>query len=352
MKIWLYKGGIKLLTKSGVGRAYEHQISALEEKGIAYTTKFTNDYDIIQLNTIFPDAVFMALFARIMRKKVVYYAHSTMEDFRKSFIGSDLLAPLFKIWIKFCYGLGDVIITPTEYSKDLLKSYEIKKEIINLSNGIDLNFYQREFDFRMQFREKYHFNDTDKIIISAGHYIERKGIEDFAELAKKMPEYQFMWFGYTNLNLIPDKIKKIIQTKLPNLHFPGYIVKDELKQAYCGSDLFLFLTHEETEGIVLLEALAMKIPILIRDIPIYEIWLESKKQIYKGSSLEEFESLTRDIIEGEVPSLIEEGYLKVNERSISFVGNSLYDIYNITLNSYAESYQNSDSNRKPIGIYR
>jgi 1,2-diacylglycerol-3-alpha-glucose alpha-1,2-glucosyltransferase len=31
---------------------------------------------------------------------------------------------------------------------------------------------------------------------------------------------------------------------------------------YKTGDLFLFLTHEETEGIVLLEALSMKIPSL------------------------------------------------------------------------------------------
>ena len=162
---------------------------------------------------------------------------------------------MFKSWIKFCYSRGD-IITPTDYSKILLNTYGIRKNIISLSNGIDLEFYQRDNDLGKQFRERYQFSETDKIIMSVGHYIERKGIEDFVKLAKRMPDYQFLWFGYTNVNLIPEKIKKLIQTKLPNLHFPGYVSSEELKQAYCGSDLFLFLTQEETEGIVLLEALA------------------------------------------------------------------------------------------------
>ena len=46
-----------------------------------------------------------------------------MEDFRSSFKGSNALAPLFKRWITFCYGLGDVVLTPTEYSRRLLESY-------------------------------------------------------------------------------------------------------------------------------------------------------------------------------------------------------------------------------------
>jgi 1,2-diacylglycerol-3-alpha-glucose alpha-1,2-glucosyltransferase len=352
MKVWLYQGGMKLVSKSGVGKAYEHQRTALEEKRIAFSTRFSHDYNIVQLNTIFPDSLLVALTAKIMGKKVVYYAHSTMEDFKKSFKGSDIIAPLFKSWIKFCYSIGDIIITPTDYSKNLLNTYGIGKSIISLSNGIDLDFYQRNDVLGKQFREKYHFSETDKIIISVGHYIERKGIEDFVELARRMPNYQFIWFGYTNINLIPERIKKLIQTKLPNLHFPGYVSSEELAQAYCGSDLFLFLTQEETEGIVLLEALAMKIPILIRDIPIYENWLIDRQQVYKGKTNDEFEILIKDILEGQVPNLIEEGYLKVQERSISKVGNVLRDIYQDLLITDIHNKRNTESDVNEAVIIR
>ena len=37
------------------------------------------------------------------------------------------------------------------------------------------------------------------------------------------------------------------------------------------------MTHEETEGIVVLEALATETPIVIRDIPVYYEWLEHGK---------------------------------------------------------------------------
>ena len=328
MKIWLYKGGMKVASQSGIRIAYEHQKAALDEKKVPYTTEFNRNYDILQLNTIFPDSLLMAVVAKIMGKKVVYYAHSTMEDFKKSFKGSDFFAPLFKKWIRFCYRMGDIIITPTEYSKDLLESYNMERTIISLSNGIDLQSYQRDSIAGNLFREKYKFQKDDKIIISVGHYIERKGIEDFVELAKKLPEYQFVWFGYTNPNLIPKKIQRIIKMQLPNLHFPGYVSREELKAAYSGSDLFLFLTYEETEGIVLLEALAMKIPILIRDIPIYEKWLEHKMQVYKGKNMEEFETYINEIVCGKLPRLMDNGYLKVEERTINMVGDELVKIYN------------------------
>lgn len=52
-----------------------------------------------------------------------------MEDFRRSFRGSDRLAPLFRKWITFCYSLGDVVLTPTEYSRRLLESYGLKPPV-------------------------------------------------------------------------------------------------------------------------------------------------------------------------------------------------------------------------------
>ena len=160
-----------------------------------------------------------------------------------------------------------------------------------------------------------------------GLYIERKGILDFVEMAKKLKDYKFVWFGYTNLNTVPPKIKEAVQTKLDNLYFPGYVEREVLKGAYSSANLFWFPTHEETEGIVLLEALAMKIPVLIRDIPIYEGWLEDGKNLYKASSFMEFEQKIRDIVEKRLPDLTEEGYKIAKERDIKIIGKQLKQIY-------------------------
>jgi len=327
MKILLYTGLLKLVEKSGVGRAIHHQQKALEESGISYTTNIKDSYDIVQLNTIFPDSVFVAILAKLRGKKVVYYAHSTMEDFKNSFKGSNLVAPLFKKWIMFCYRLGDVIITPTEYSKKLLKGYGIKKPIFALSNGVDLSYFSPSTEGAKAFREKYSLSDNQKVVISVGHYIERKGIDDFIKLAKGMPEVTFIWFGYTNPNLIPSIISEAINTAPKNVIFPGYICRDELRDAYSGSDLFLFLTHEETEGIVLLEALAMRIPILIRDIPIYREHFSDGKELYKGSTLDEFEDKIKKILNGGLPSLQHSGYKVVEQKDIGIIGAQLQDIY-------------------------
>jgi len=327
MKVLLYQGGIRIVNKSGIGVAFENQKKALFENHIPFTVALKNEYDIAQFNTIFPDSVLVAYFLKRKGKKIIYYGHSTMEDFKKSFKGSDLFAPLFKKWIKFCYSLGDVIITPTQYSKTLLERYGIQKPIYAVSNGIDLDFYKRENGNRNRFRAKYNLGDNEKVILSVGHYIERKGILDFLELARKMPECIFIWFGYTNPKIIPAKIQEAIHRKSANVIFPGYVSNQELRDAYVGSDLFTFLTYEETEGIVLLEAIALKIPVIIRDIPIYENEFIHGETIYKGTNIIEFKKLAQDILNNNIPLVTESAYELANDKELGNVGNKMKDIY-------------------------
>lgn len=223
-----------------------------------------------------------------------------------------------------CYNSGDIIITPSIYSKKLLQSYGITKDIRVLSNGIDTSYYTHNEEMREEFKKKH---KGRKVIMSAGLWIDRKGITDFVELAKRMPQYDFVWYGESNLYTVPAKIRKAVKTKLPNLSFPGYISKAELKDAYNNSDLFLFMSKEETEGIVILEALAMKIPTLIRDIPVYEGWLTDSKDVYKAKTLSEFETKITGILENKLPSVVEGGYNVAKERDIKEVGKRLKAIY-------------------------
>lgn len=183
MKTYIYEGGLGIVAKSGVGSAIKHQKNMLKQADIE-EAKSWKEADIVHINTVFPDSVLAACLAKMQGKKVVYYGHSTMEDFRNSFIGSNRFAPLFKKWICFCYGLGDIVITPTEYSKGLLKSYGIQKKIYAVSNGVDTEFFQsrNKEKEKQELHEKYKIPMNRKVVVSAGHLIQRKGILDFLSL--------------------------------------------------------------------------------------------------------------------------------------------------------------------------
>ena len=117
MKVLLYTEGLKTIGKSGLGKAIQHQIKALEYVNVNYTLNPNDDYDILHINTYFPKSYMLAKRAKKNGKKIVYHAHSTEEDYKNGFIFSKQTSKMFKKWLIKCYKLGDVIVTPTLYSK-------------------------------------------------------------------------------------------------------------------------------------------------------------------------------------------------------------------------------------------
>lgn len=326
IKVCLYSEMQKQIEKSGVGRAIYHQKNAAGQNGIEIVESI-EEADVVHINTVFFKSWLVAKRAKKMGKAVVYHAHSTREDFRNSYIGSNLFSGFFQKWITFCYQLGDIIVTPSEYAKGLLLGYGIKRPIRVVSNGIDLKDYRRDEAAGQRFREKYGIRPEEKVVIGVGLVMGRKGIVDFVELAKRLPQYRFLWFGDSNLNLVGSAVRKAAKTKLPNLTFAGYVDKKSLQEAHCGSDLFLFPSFEETEGIVVLEALALKTPSLLRRIPVYDGWLEENRNVYMAGSVDEFEQKITAILEQKLPDLTEEGYHVAEQKRIEDVGKQLSAIY-------------------------
>lgn len=336
MSIQLYTGSLFLVRRSGVGQAMLHQREMLSRAGIASTEHFVPEARTVHINTVLPDAPLTALRAHLAGKKVVYYGHSTEEDFRNSFNGSNLVSPLFRRWVKFCYERGDVVITPTPYSKQLLESYGIRRPIYALSNGVDTDFFVPSPARRKVFREKYGVGERESAVLSVGHYIARKGLLDFVDMARKLPEVRFFWFGYTNPRLIPKEIRRAIAEAPSNLIFPGYVNQDELRDAYCGCDVFAFMSHEETEGIVVLEALACGIPTVVRDIPVYRDWLTDGVSVCKAKDNWEFVRKVSALLDGSLLSPAAGGLEVARSRGIAAVGQVLRTIYELEGLPYAD----------------
>lgn len=327
MKVLLYTENEKILSKSGLGKAIKHQMNALKAVNIEYTTNPKDDFDIAHINFYGLKSYKLAKKLKKQGKKIVYHAHSTEEDFRNSFIFSNQVSKLFKKWLIKCYTLGNAIITPTEYSKKLLQSYGIKNDIYVVSNGVELKNFGHDEKAGREFRKKYNFKKEDKIIVGIGLYIERKGIIDFVELAKQMPEYKFIWFGYSPLIFSRKNVRKAVNTKLNNLIFAGYVEQETICQALNGCDVYIAPTYEETEGITIIEAVSCKTNMVVRDIPVFDDWLVDGKNVYKARNVNEFKNKIEEIISGKLPSLVQEAYSIAEERKSENIGEKLKNVY-------------------------
>lgn len=327
MKILLYFEGQNAISTSGIGRALKHQMKALESVGVDYTLDPYDDYDVLHINTYFLNSKFIINKARRMNKAVIYHAHSTEEDFRNSFVFSNQLSPLYKKHLISLYSKADELITPTPYSKKILESYGIKVPINVVSNGIDLERFKYNDEKVKAFYKYFSLKQDDIIIIGVGLLFERKGIIDFIEVAKKFPEYKFIWFGDTPSISITRNVKDAISKRPVNVIMPGYVKGPIIEGAYLASKCFLFPSYEETEGIVVLEALASKCLTIVRDIGVFDPWLKNNQNVLMGKNNKEFENMIKYAISNNLDHIKENGYLTASERCIENIGKQLKDVY-------------------------
>jgi 1,2-diacylglycerol-3-alpha-glucose alpha-1,2-glucosyltransferase len=327
MKILLYAEGSKALSISGIGRALKHQQKALAHVGVSYTNNPKDTYDLAHINTIFYNSEHILKKCKRKNIPVIVHGHSTKEDFLNSFRFYKFISPWFNRRLIKMYKKADLIVTPTEYSKRLIDNYKTGTKVVVLSNGIVLSDYAHDEKKIMAFKQFFKINDGEKVIIGIGLLFVRKGIHDFFEIARSFPNIKFIWFGHLQRALTSIRVRQAIRNKPNNVVMPGYIDSDIIKGAFQYSECLLFPSYEETEGIVVLEALASRCPVICRDIGVYQRWLIDGKNCLKAKNNDEFIKKIKYVIKKDVSSLCDEGYEIVKTKAIENIGKELHKIY-------------------------
>ena len=333
MKVLLYSEGKNLFSKSGVGRALKHQMEALGKAGVNFTTDEKESFDIVHINTIGTGAEKLIKKCRKTKTPVVYNTHTTYEDFRDSFMLSNLAAPFIKRRIKKLYGSADYIVSPSSYTLGVIRGYGIDVEGEVISNGVSNKEFVKNEKYKEEFKKEYNINSP--LVICVGLPFRRKGILDFCAIAEKMPEVQFIWFGANISSMVTADVRKKIKNPPVNVRFPGYVSNETILGAYSAADSFFFPTYEENEGIVILEALSIKCPIVVRDIPVYKDWLQDGENCLKGKNNDEFIKKLEMFIKDKeyAEKITENGKKRAEERDLEIVGEKLKKVYENSVRS-------------------
>jgi 1,2-diacylglycerol-3-alpha-glucose alpha-1,2-glucosyltransferase len=269
-------------------------LQLLESDGVKFYENSFRICDILHAQTFGPIAFVMALVYKLCRKKVIIHAHTTPEDVKDSYRGSNFLSKCIKGYLSFYYNLADVCIAPSEYTKNvLLTTLSLKARIAVLSNGIDLSAFDNDPSLTAIFRKRWKLHN-DPVILSIGFAFIRKGIIDFIEVAERLPHYKFVWVGRILDGLfLPKDTQNVIKNAPSNVIFTGKI--NSIQEALSAADVFVFPSYEENQGIAVLEAAACSLPIVMRALPVY-VDYEDDVNCRKFHTIDEFTSAVEELI--------------------------------------------------------
>ncbi len=357
IKVLLYCDDSPLQARLRAESAFEKQRKALELAGVEYTLNSKENFDILHMNTVSLSSSIAIDEARRKGARIIYHAHAAEEDYRAFNVFFKFAAPSQRRRIISLYSKADCILVPTPHVRNVLKSYGIEKPVFVVSSGVDFDKFKKSYERERIFRNRFGISDNQKVVICSGGWHERKGVFDFIDIAKDFPDVRFIWFGSSPLSAITPEMRRAIMKKHPdNVLFAGRVQGDAYYGAFSAADAFLFPSYEETEALAVSEAMASQTPVLARNIPSYESWLENGKNCILSDNNSDFKKNLRSVLQKSPSLIVRAGYELAKTRSLENTGNELKKIYKYvfgddTVRKIREYLATKPENKLSIGLF-
>lgn len=225
-----------------------------------------NRYDIVHTQTPFSIGGPAVKWARQSGAKVVHTYHTLFAAYTEHYLW--FLPKALGIWYaksssrRYCNAC-DLLITPSSEMKDILLSYHVQKPIEIIPTGIRLERFEGCDGDR--FRKMKGYKPEDKLLLFMGRVAEEKNIDFLLKvvnrLKNKIANLRFLIAGE---GAAKKRLEKMTDELGLNevVHFAGYLSKEDWRDCYAASDLFVFASITETQGLVVTEAMAAGTPVV------------------------------------------------------------------------------------------
>lgn len=255
----------------GVHTAYIELTNALRKRpDIDLSVNIDRDVDITHIHTIGLYAFRRLLFAK--SKKVVS-AHLVPDSFVGSLVGAKYWLPLARLYLRWYYNKADMVLAVSDETNRQLVDMGVTAPIELFYNVVDTTRYVSTPQKRKTARKKLGIGLDKWVVIGAGQVQPRKRIDSFVKAAQKAPDVTFIWVGgmpFKQLAANSGDMQHLIDTAPKNVIFPGIVALDEMYSYYQAADVFFLPSIQETFGLVVVEAAAAGLPIVLRDIHDYD----------------------------------------------------------------------------------
>jgi 1,2-diacylglycerol 3-alpha-glucosyltransferase len=225
----------------------------------------TVDLDIIHGHSGGPISLLGWQLAKIRDIPFVETYHTMWRDYTHYFPFPHMLALWVAKRVSNVFGNEcDALIAPSEKVRKVLLSYGIKKPIHVIPSGIALELFTAQKKGFL--KEKLKISQDKKIALFVGRLDKEKSIdfllESFAKLIINKSDAILVLVGDgTEKERLQKKVQRLGIEKA--VYFAGTFLYGEMPKIYSDADIFVFASRSETQGLVIVEALACGLPVLV-----------------------------------------------------------------------------------------
>lgn len=226
--------------------------------------------DIVHSQSEFSTMIIARKITKSLGIPLVHTYHTMYEDYLSYFLKGKVInkARAAKI-IKMLLDKVNMVIAPTDKTKNALINYGVDEPIKIIPTGIDLSRFMIEFseDEKINLRKSIGISKEDKVLVYIGRIAQEKNIEEIIAnfkyiVAGEKKAKLLIVGGGPYLDVLKEEAYKL--NLLDNVIFIGMVKPEDVYKYYKISDMFVTASTSETQGLTYIEALSCGTPVICR----------------------------------------------------------------------------------------
>ncbi len=263
----------------GVGSAYLEQVSLVKESNLLDVhVNDKVDADIIHVHTIDPKNYIKMKSSDGITVSYVHFLPHTLDGSIRLPKG---VFQIFKKYVITFYKEADYLVVVNPIFIEDLKMYGIdENKIVYIPNYVSKEDFHPLSEVEVEIKKKELGIDRNSfVVIGVGQVQTRKGVLDFIDVAKKLPDITFVWCGGFSFGKITDgydELKEVVENPPRNVKFLGIIPRNQMNDMFNIADVLFMPSYNELFPMAILEAVNSYKPLLLRDLDLYKDILFNK----------------------------------------------------------------------------
>jgi glycosyltransferase involved in cell wall biosynthesis len=238
-------------------------------RAIKHMTPFLkqHQFDIIHIQTPFVAHYAGICLGKALGIRTIETYHTFFEEYLDKYIPLLPSALLHFVARRFscrqCNAV-DALVSPSDAMLKVLQGYGVTTPGYVVPTGIRMEQFSQGDGAR--FRNNNSIPDKQPLLLFVGRVALEKNIEFLIDVmshvVKELPDALLLITGEGPAR--ESLQKQVIKEGLSdNIRFMGYLDRQgDLEDCYCAADLFVFASNTETQGLVLLESMALGTPVV------------------------------------------------------------------------------------------